>query len=101
MRRSLLSVFALDTSASTPLGHEHVLLYMLGIPALAIVISTRSSDVRVAQQVARDADPQVLTVAPEQDPRSVPWFAVVILLMRHKSAGGTIALSIRGLPVRL
>jgi len=34
MRRSLISVFALDVSASTPLGHGHVLLYMLGIPTL-------------------------------------------------------------------
>jgi ABC-type transport system involved in multi-copper enzyme maturation permease subunit len=30
----LVSVFALQSSASTPLRHEHVLLYMLGIPAL-------------------------------------------------------------------
>jgi hypothetical protein len=30
-----------------------------------------------------------------QDSRSVPWFAAAILLMRSKSAGGTIALSIR------
>jgi hypothetical protein len=34
MRQSLISVFASDTSASTSLGHEHVLLYMLAIPAL-------------------------------------------------------------------
>lgn len=30
----LVSVFALTSSASAPLRHEHVLLYMLGIPAL-------------------------------------------------------------------
>jgi len=30
----LIQVFALPASASTPLRHEHVLLYMLGIPAL-------------------------------------------------------------------
>ena len=30
----LVAVFALDPTASTPLRHEHVLLYMLGIPAL-------------------------------------------------------------------
>jgi ABC-2 type transport system permease protein len=30
----LISVFALASSASEPLRHEHVLLYMLGIPAL-------------------------------------------------------------------
>ncbi|TDW18195.1 ABC transporter permease [Kribbella kalugense] len=30
----LISVFALTSSASGPLRHEHVLLYMLGIPAL-------------------------------------------------------------------
>lgn len=30
----LVSVFALTSSASGPLRHEHVLLYMLGIPAL-------------------------------------------------------------------
>jgi ABC-2 type transport system permease protein len=30
----LVAVFTLDAAASTPLGHEHVLLYMLGIPAL-------------------------------------------------------------------
>jgi ABC-type Na+ efflux pump permease subunit len=30
----LITVFTLNTSASTPLRHEHVLLYMLGIPAL-------------------------------------------------------------------
>jgi ABC-2 type transport system permease protein len=31
----LISVFTLTSSASAPLSHEHVLLYMLGIPALA------------------------------------------------------------------
>jgi ABC-type transport system involved in multi-copper enzyme maturation permease subunit len=30
----LVTVFTLDPAASTALGHEHVLLYMLGIPAL-------------------------------------------------------------------
>jgi ABC-type Na+ efflux pump permease subunit len=30
----LISVFTLPASASVPLSHEHVLLYMLGIPAL-------------------------------------------------------------------
>ncbi len=30
----LVAVFTLDPAASTALGHEHVLLYMLGIPAL-------------------------------------------------------------------
>ncbi|MFI5691537.1 ABC transporter permease [Kribbella sp. NPDC051586] len=30
----LITVFALSSSASEPLRHEHVLLYMLGIPAL-------------------------------------------------------------------
>jgi ABC-2 type transport system permease protein len=30
----LVAVFTLDPAASTPLRHEHVLLYMLGIPAL-------------------------------------------------------------------
>ncbi|MER7246620.1 ABC transporter permease subunit [Kribbella sp. NPDC000426] len=30
----LVAVFALSSSASEPLRHEHVLLYMLGIPAL-------------------------------------------------------------------
>jgi ABC-type transport system involved in multi-copper enzyme maturation permease subunit len=30
----LIAVFALDPAASTSLAHEHVLLYMLGIPAL-------------------------------------------------------------------
>jgi ABC-2 type transport system permease protein len=30
----LVAVFALDPAASTPLSQEHVLLYMLGIPAL-------------------------------------------------------------------
>jgi ABC-2 type transport system permease protein len=30
----LIAVFSLDPTASTPLSHEHVLLYMLGIPAL-------------------------------------------------------------------
>jgi ABC-type transport system involved in multi-copper enzyme maturation permease subunit len=30
----LVDVFALHSSASTPLRHEHVLLYMLGIPAI-------------------------------------------------------------------
>ncbi len=30
----LVNVFALSSSASVPLRHEHVLLYMLGIPAL-------------------------------------------------------------------
>jgi ABC-type transport system involved in multi-copper enzyme maturation permease subunit len=30
----LLDVFALDSSASIPLRHEHVLLYLLGIPAI-------------------------------------------------------------------
>jgi ABC-type transport system involved in multi-copper enzyme maturation permease subunit len=30
----LVDVFALDSSASIPLRHEHVLLYMLGIPAI-------------------------------------------------------------------
>ena len=31
----LITVFALDSSASSALRHEHVLLYLLGIPALA------------------------------------------------------------------
>jgi len=52
----------------------------------------------LAAIVARQRRPPART---EQDSRSVPWFAVVILLMRSKSTGGTIALSIRGLPVRL
>jgi ABC-type transport system involved in multi-copper enzyme maturation permease subunit len=30
----LIAVFTLDPAAATPLGHEHVLLYMLAIPAL-------------------------------------------------------------------
>jgi ABC-type transport system involved in multi-copper enzyme maturation permease subunit len=30
----LVAVFTLDPAASTELGHEHVLLYMLGIPAV-------------------------------------------------------------------
>jgi ABC-type transport system involved in multi-copper enzyme maturation permease subunit len=30
----LLDVFALSSSAATPLRHEHVLLYLLGIPAI-------------------------------------------------------------------
>jgi len=30
----LITVFALSSSESAPLRHEHVLLYMLGIPAL-------------------------------------------------------------------
>lgn len=30
----LVTVFTLDPAASTPLRHQHVLLYMLGIPAL-------------------------------------------------------------------
>lgn len=31
----LITIFTMNSSASTPLSHEHVLLYMLAIPALA------------------------------------------------------------------
>ena len=36
----LVAVFTLDPAASTPLADEHVLLYMLGIPAVAGIETT-------------------------------------------------------------
>jgi ABC-type Na+ efflux pump permease subunit len=46
----LVSVFALQSSASTPLRHEHVLLYMLGIPALVPSVVAAYSVVGERQQ---------------------------------------------------
>jgi ABC-type transport system involved in multi-copper enzyme maturation permease subunit len=46
----LISVFALDTSASAPLRHEHVLLFMLGIPALVPSLVAAYSVVGERQQ---------------------------------------------------
>jgi ABC-type transport system involved in multi-copper enzyme maturation permease subunit len=46
----LISVFALASSASAPLRHEHVLLYMLGIPALVPSLVASYSVVGERQQ---------------------------------------------------
>ena len=46
----LVSVFALQSSASTQLRHEHVLLYMLGIPALVPSLVAAYSVVGERQQ---------------------------------------------------
>jgi len=46
----LISVFTLPSSASTPLEHEHVLLYMLGIPALVPSLVAAYSVVGERQQ---------------------------------------------------
>jgi ABC-type transport system involved in multi-copper enzyme maturation permease subunit len=46
----LISVFALASSASAPLEHEHVLLYMLGIPALVPSLVASYSVVGERQQ---------------------------------------------------
>lgn len=46
----LITVFALSSSASTTLQHEHVLLYMLGIPALVPSLVAAYSVVGERQQ---------------------------------------------------
>jgi ABC-type Na+ efflux pump permease subunit len=46
----LINVFTLNSSASAPLRHEHVLLYMLGIPALVPSLVAAYSVVGERQQ---------------------------------------------------
>jgi ABC-2 type transport system permease protein len=46
----LFDVFTLNTSASVPLGHEHVLLYMLAVPALVPSLVAAYSVVGERQQ---------------------------------------------------